>query len=65
MWPVMTAALVQDVLWDLIEPLLTTLPQRPKGGRPRVPDRACLTAFSLSFAADCVADAAAGTRLRL
>ena len=32
---------INDVLWQSIEPLL---PSRtyPKGGRPRVPDRACL-----------------------
>ena len=27
------------------------IPHHDKGGRPRVPDRACLTALSLSFAA--------------
>lgn len=40
----MGAALVADGLWELVEPLLP--PRRPrlktKGGRPRVPDRACL-----------------------
>src|SRR5829696_3020776 len=33
----MSKPLVPDDLWETIEPLL------PKGGRPRVPDRACLT----------------------
>ncbi len=36
------AALVPDGLWDLIEPLLPSAKPNLKGGRPRVPDRACL-----------------------
>ena len=39
----MAAVLLPDELWDLIEPLLPAALPRPKGGRPRVPDRACLT----------------------
>ena len=35
--------LVSDTLWATIEPLLPTQPPKPKGGRPRVPDRAALT----------------------
>jgi transposase len=42
-WASMTAALLPDALWDLVEPFLPIPPPRPKGGRPRVPDRACLT----------------------
>ncbi len=38
----MAAALVLDGLWDLIEPLLSPAKLKLKGGRPRVPDRACL-----------------------
>jgi len=34
---------VSDDLWAVIEPLLPVIPLRPKGGRPRVPDRAALT----------------------
>jgi transposase len=30
-------------LWALVEPLLPTEPPKPKGGRPRIPDRAALT----------------------
>jgi transposase len=39
----MAAALLPDALWDLVEPFLPSSPPRPNGGRPRVPDRACLT----------------------
>ena len=39
----MSKPLVPDALWETIEPLLPPEPPRPKGGRPRVPDRACLT----------------------
>jgi transposase len=35
--------LVTDELWEIIEPLLPPEPPRPKGGRPRVPDRAALS----------------------
>jgi transposase len=39
----MSTPLVSDELWDTIEPLLPPEPPKPKGGRPRLPDRACLT----------------------
>ncbi len=39
----MSQPLVPDELWETIEPLLPPEPPKPKGGRPRVPDRACLT----------------------
>jgi transposase len=39
----MAAVLLPDALWDLIGSLLPARPPRPNGGRPRVPDRACLT----------------------
>ena len=39
----MAAPLVTDDLWERIEPLLPKRPQRPKGGRPPVGDRATLT----------------------
>jgi len=35
--------LVCDALWTVIEPLLPPEPPKPKGGRPRVPDRATLS----------------------
>jgi transposase len=39
----MSTPLVPDELWEIIKPLLPPEPPKPKGGRPRVPDRACLT----------------------
>ncbi len=32
-----------DELWEIVEPLLPPEPPKPKGGRPRVEDRAALT----------------------
>jgi len=39
----MSKELVSDELWELIEPLLPPEPPKPKGGRPRIDDRAALT----------------------
>ena len=39
----MAAPLVDDDLWEAIQPLLPPEPPKPKGGRPRVPDRAVLS----------------------
>lgn len=40
----MSTPLLPDALWNLIQPLLPPSLRRPKGGgRPRLPDRACLT----------------------
>src|SRR5215211_1706388 len=39
----MAKPLVSDELWALVAPLLPAEPSKPKGGRPRVPDRDCLT----------------------
>jgi transposase len=35
-------SLVPDDLWEAVEPLLPPAPPKPKGGRPRIPDRAAL-----------------------
>ena len=39
----MSTPLLPDALCNLIQTLLPPLPRRPNGGRPRLPDRACLT----------------------
>jgi len=38
----MPEALVSEGLWELIGPLLPPEPSKPRGGRPRVPDRTVL-----------------------
>jgi transposase len=38
----MVKPLVSKALWAAIEPLLPPEPAKPKGGRPRVDDRAAL-----------------------
>jgi len=43
----MAFSLVSDELWEQIEPLLPPEPPKPKGGRPRVPNRACLAGIML------------------
>lgn len=40
---VMAKPLLPDDLWDVIEPLIPPEPRKPRGGRPRIPDRAVLT----------------------
>ena len=39
----MSKPLVTDELWELVEPLLPKHEPSPRGGKPRVPDRVCLT----------------------
>ncbi len=39
----MTEPLVSDELWALLEPLLPGQPPKPKGGRPRLSDRAAFS----------------------
>ncbi len=39
----MAKKLVTDELWEVIEPLLPEEPPKPKGGRPRIDDRAALS----------------------
>jgi transposase len=39
----MSTPLLPDALWNLVQPLLPPSPRRPKRGRPRLLDRACLT----------------------
>ena len=40
---IMAKPLLTDDLWQRIESHLPPEPPKPKGGRPRVPDRQCLT----------------------
>ena len=39
----MATLLVTDELWALVEPILPRHEPSPKGGKPRTPDRVCLT----------------------
>ncbi len=39
----MAKELVPDELWEVIEPLLPEEPPKPRGGRPRIDDRAALS----------------------
>jgi len=39
----MAKPLLSDELWEIIEPLFPAEPPKPKGGRPRVSNRAALT----------------------
>ncbi len=39
----MAKELVSDALWSVIEPLLPPEQPKPKGGRPRISNRKCLT----------------------
>jgi transposase len=40
---IMAKPLLTDELWQRIKPHIPPEPPKPKGGRPRVSDRACLT----------------------
>jgi transposase len=42
----MAFSLVPHELWAVVEPLLPAHKPSPKGGRPRVSDRACLTGIA-------------------
>lgn len=41
----MAKPILPDPLWELVAPLIPQVPRSPRGGRPRVPDRAALTAI--------------------
>ncbi len=45
----MAKELVSDELWEVIEPLLPEEPLKPKGGRPRIDDRAALAGILFVF----------------
>ena len=48
-----TQSLVPDDLWEAIEPLLPKEPPKPRGGRPRVPDRAALGGIAFVLRTGC------------
>ena len=52
-FPVMSAPLVPDSLWEAIEPLLPTEQPKPRGGRPRVQDRAALAGIVFVLRTGC------------
>lgn len=45
----MARMLVTDELWAKVEPLLPEFTPSPKGGRPQLSDRACLTGILFVF----------------
>ena len=47
------SSFVPDDLWEAIEPLLPEEPPKPKGGRPRVPDRAALAGIVFVLRTGC------------
>jgi transposase len=49
----MAKPLLPDALWEQVQPLLPADPSKPKGGRPRVPDRACLTGILFVLKSGC------------
>lgn len=44
---------VSDDLWNEIAPLLPCEPPKPKGGRPRIPDRKCLVGIVFVLRTGC------------
>jgi transposase len=49
----MAKPLLTDELWECIRPLLPPEPPKPKGGRPRVPDRQALTGILFVLRSGC------------
>ncbi len=53
----MSTSLLPDDLWQIIEPVLPPDPPKPKGGRPRIPNRAALTGILFVLRTGCPWDA--------
>jgi len=49
----MAKPLLIDALWERIRPLIPPEPLKPKGGRPRVSDRACLVGILFILKSGC------------
>lgn len=49
----MAKPLLPDALWERIKPLLPPERPKPKGGRPRIPDRAALTGILFVLKTGC------------
>jgi transposase len=49
----MNDPLIPDDLWEATAPLLPKEPPKPKGGRPRVPDRAALAGIVFVLRTGC------------
>ncbi len=49
----MSTPLVPDDLWEAIAPLLPKEPPKPRGGRPRVPDRSALAGIAFVLRTGC------------
>ena len=45
---------LDDELWEQIQPLLPPEPPKPKGGRPRIPDRFCLVGILFILRTGCI-----------
>src|SRR5215210_3679948 len=48
-----TSSLVPDALWEAIEPLVPDEPPKPRGGRPRLSDRAALAGIVFVLRTGC------------
>ena len=48
-----TSSLVPDALWEAIEPLVPDEPPKPRGGRPRISDRAALAGIVFVLRTGC------------